>query len=336
MRAVRREIHGWRQRAERIPDPTIRADALGSLDGKGHFNHGVALFGLLGNRRDARLLRALVAFQVMANFLDYASERGAAHRQGSGGSLMLAFVDAVDVGGDHRDYYADHPWSDDGGYLRSLVDACRVGCAGLPRYGIARPLLLREADRARALEIVHDPQPVRRDDAVRRFALDEYGPDTEAAWWELAAGSSNALSVIVLLALAANPSTAEGDLRASVDAYVWVAAISTMLDSFVDQAEDAVNGDWCAIAYYGSDAVVADRLAYLVDRSLREVARLRHGERHAVIASSMIALLLSRDTASSEPLRPVTARLVRAGGSLTRLLLPILRVWRSAFRLRGA
>lgn len=336
LRAVSRELRGWRELAERIPDPILRADAVDSLDGKGHFNYGVALFGILLDRRDPRLLRALVAFQITANFLDVTSERAAAERGDSGGSLMLAFVDAVDVEGGYQDYYADHPWSDDGGFLRALVAATRAGCATLPHYEVARPLLLREARRERALEVVHDPQAVRRDDAVRCFAHDEYGSDTEAAWFELAAGATNGLAVVVLLALAADPGATADDLWASSDAYVWVAVISTMLDSFVDQADDVAKGDWSAIESYPSDALAVDRLTYLVDRSLREVSRLRNGDRHAVIVSAMFALLLSRDTARSEPLRRPVRRMVRAGGSLTRLLVPTLRAWRVAFRLRGA
>src|ERR1044071_6039016 len=125
---VRDELRGWRSLARRIPDPVLRADALASLE-KRYYVDGAALFWILPARRDRELLALLVAYQTIANYLDCASERGAAHRGAPGKSLMLALVDAVDVGGLAHDYYADHPWSDDGGYLAALVERCRRACA---------------------------------------------------------------------------------------------------------------------------------------------------------------------------------------------------------------
>ena len=67
-------------------------------------------------------------------------------------------------------------------------------------------------------------------------------------------------------------------------------------------------------------------------RSLREVAALRHGERHVLIVTSMTAMYLSSDGARGDELRATTRRLVAGGGTLTRALLPILRAWRLAYR----
>jgi hypothetical protein len=50
----------------------------------------------------------------------------------------------------------------------------------------------------------------------------------------------------------------------------------------------------------------------------------------------MFAMYLSRDSANGPELRAATASLVQAGGSLTRLLVPVLRLWRTAYGLRAA
>ncbi len=50
----------------------------------------------------------------------------------------------------------------------------------------------------------------------------------------------------------------------------------------------------------------------------------------------MIAMYLSKDSARTPELRASTAALLRAGGSLTRVLLPVLRLWRIAFAQQGA
>jgi tetraprenyl-beta-curcumene synthase len=109
-----------------------------------------------------------------------------------------------------------------------------------------------------------------------------------------------------------------------------------MLDSYVDQVEDERNGDHRYIAHYSSDALAQERVRELVARSAREARRLNNGHRHAVIAACMVAMYLSKDSARTPDMRARTAGIVQAGGSLTRVLMPILRLWRVAFALQGA
>jgi tetraprenyl-beta-curcumene synthase len=249
---------------------------------------------------------------------------------------MLAFRDAVDVERPLGEWYADHPWRDDGGYLRALVSACRAGCAELPGYGQARELLVEEARHAGALELDHDPDPARRAAGLERWAAGAFGVRDEVPWFELTAGASTALPVIVLLALAADAASTEADLRAALAVYSpWIAGLSTMLDSYVDQFEDAASGLQNYLAYYGDEAVATQRIGALIDRSLRDAAALRHGESHVLIVAAMIAMFLSRDSARGDELAASTRELGRAGGALTRLLIPMLRLWRVAYRHRA-
>jgi hypothetical protein len=81
--------------------------------------------------------------------------------------------------------------------------------------------------------------------------------------------------------------------------------------------------------------VAIERVAQLLKRCLREASELRDGERHIVIAASMTALYLSKDSARSPAMRESTRRLAAAGGSLTQLLVPVLRLWRTAYAVRG-
>jgi hypothetical protein len=48
----------------------------------------------------------------------------------------------------------------------------------------------------------------------------------------------------------------------------------------------------------------------------------------------MGALCASKDSARARRMRPQTREIVRAGGSLTRLLVPILRAWRIVYSQR--
>jgi tetraprenyl-beta-curcumene synthase len=72
---VTRELNGWRERAESIPACAIRADALYVLEHKRTHAHGAALFWTLPRRRSMPLLRLLVAYELIWDFLAGATRR---------------------------------------------------------------------------------------------------------------------------------------------------------------------------------------------------------------------------------------------------------------------
>ncbi|HEY2719527.1 MAG TPA: DUF2600 family protein [Solirubrobacteraceae bacterium] len=334
--AVSREIRIWRERALLIPDAPIREDALSSIEHKRGHTDGAALFWILPRRRDLNLLRLLVAYELIWDYLDCLNERGAGEGTVNGRQLHMALVEALDPGAPISDYYRYHPWRDDGGYLRMLVEACRRGCAALPSYGRIRPLVLCEARRAQVLALNHDLDPSGRDEALQAWAAREFSGERRLSWFELSGAASASLTIHAFLALAAEPACSDADVRKTRAAYFpWMSAATTMLDSYVDQAEDVVNGDHRYIAHYESEKLAGERMRELVTRSALEARRLRHGHRHAVIAAAMVAMYLSKESARAPALRASTADLAQAGGSLTRLLLPVLRMWRLAFAQRA-
>ncbi len=336
LRAVSREIQILRSRAAAIPDPRLREDALSSIEQKRGHADGAALFWILPRQRNMNLLRVLVTYQVIWDFLDCVNERGAHVGTANGRQLHKALIEALDPSAPISDYYLHHPWRDDGGYLRTLVETCRAACATLPAYGRVRPLVVREARRAQVLALNHETDPCGRDTAIRQWAVGEFPEGQAVSWFELGSAASASLTVHAFLALAAQPICSEAELRRTCDAYFpWISGTATMLDSFVDQAEDELNGDHRYVAHYTNGAIAGQRMRRLVTRSAREARRLKDGHRHAVITACMVALYLSKESANDPDLRESTASFVRAGGSLTRLLLPIMRIWRIAFAQRA-
>lgn len=93
----------------------------------------------------------------MWDFLDSASETGTTGGYENGIQLHLALVEAVDPLRPISDYYRHHLHKDDGGYLRSLVEACRRLSGRLPSFDRVRPVLIREAYRANVQAITTMP-----------------------------------------------------------------------------------------------------------------------------------------------------------------------------------
>jgi tetraprenyl-beta-curcumene synthase len=265
----------------------------------------------------------------MWDFLDSVNERGAMAGMANGRRLHLALLDALDLDRPLASYYRFHPWGDDGGYLYELVQACRRGCERLPSYRLVRRLVIREARRAEVLAINHAPEPWCRDAGLRGWAADIAECPSEVAWFEASGAASASTTIHVLLALAADPNCRVEDASRAQRAYFpWISAATTMLDSFVDQLEDVVNDDHSYVSHYPTPQAGVARIEGLIRRSLSEALSLKRGERHAVIVACMVAMYLSKDSARSPELREWSTRLTAAGGSLTRILLPILRMWR--------
>jgi tetraprenyl-beta-curcumene synthase len=330
---VRREVGRWHARALAIEDGAARRDALVAERAKRPLTNGAAFFGTLAPRRDPGLLRLLVAFQTLANYLDVVSERDARERGARPAAWMALMSCAVD---------RERPWPPaarvpspaDHGFVDALVTTCRDGCARLPRYAEAREALARETRRSGALDLEHEPEPGRRAELLRAFSRLEYGGRQELAWWELTAGASSLLTAIAVLALAADEATTTDDLRGAADAYRWVATCSALLDNLVDGRDDVVNNTNNYLALYPSGAEAADRLAELIDRSFLEVSRLRGQDRHRLIVAMMTAMFLSSANLREPSLRAPARMLVGSGGTLTRALLPPLVAWRATHRLR--
>lgn len=331
------EVRRWRNLASAIPDARIRKDALSAIISKRSHVDGAALFSILPRTRNPSLLRLLVAYEIIWDYLDSVNERSATAGLANGLQLHLALIDALDPARPISDYYRHSPGSDDGGYLRALVTTCRENCVRLPAYDRVHHLVMREARRGRVCAINHIADPVIRDTTLEAWAAKEFPADHKVWWFELTAASSTDLALFALLALAGEPTFTNGQITQTVRAYFpWVAVLAAMLDSYVDQAEDAINGDHSYVGHYATPALAGQRICSFVHRCLHETGQLDGGEKHMLIVASMFAMYLSKSSALTPAMRGTTWRIVNSGGSLTRVLHPVLRLWRTAYGLRLA
>jgi len=332
---VTNEMRHWRARAELIPSGPIREDALHALASKRTHADGAALFSILPRRRNRNLLRLLVAYELILDFLDNVSER---HRtENNGRELHLALIDAVDPNRTPADYYRHHPWNDDGGYLKALVESCQRRCRALPSFEQIRVVIAREAGRTQVLALNHLSDPDERDAALRHWAALECPDDHALSWYELGGAASASLVVLALLTLAADTGVSAELIETTRQAYwPWMSLVAVMLDSYADQAEDSLSGDHSYVAHYPSRARCVHRLSECIDRAAVGVLSLPRGHKHAVILGSMVAMYLSKDSARAPDMEHDTRALAKAGGSLACLLLPVLRLWRTRYAHRAA
>jgi tetraprenyl-beta-curcumene synthase len=330
--AARSAQRRFRARAEAIPDPLLRADALASHRDKGSNSEGLAALAVLAPAaRRAELARSLVAYQLMLDYLDGVSERPTPDPLANGLLLHRAFEVALDPEAPQIDFYAQAPAREDGGYLDELIETCRAPLRELPSYDEVRGALLRQARlccESQALN--HALRFIPVDRQVDEWAVQtaaQAGLEPGFEWWELiAAAAASSLCVGALLALAATPGATEADARRVESAYFpWASGLNALLDSLVDLDEDPEGASH--LRRYRSREHAAERLEAIASGARRRVAELPDGRLHEAILAAMGALYLIHEEAWRPGREPISLAVYGALGPHARpsLIVHLLR-----------
>lgn len=325
--AARVQTRAWRQAAQAIPDPVLRALAGATHDEEKLNAEAAAVFALVAPRSRRRtVLRLCAAFQLMYDYLDTLGEQPCADPLANGVRLHGALAAVFDA--DARDdWYALHSRHDDGGYLRTLVTACRSAFDALPSADAVRPVARRAAIRcgdAQSLTHASDQAGGR----LTAWAQAQAGADT-LRWWEIAAGGISSIAVLALFAAAADPRTTRTEAERIDAAYFPAAcAFSSLLDSLVDRERDAGSGEFASIAAYSDDRAAAVGLAAIAHSSARDLRALRRGRVHLAILNGIAGYYLSANGAGTPSAAPVSAAVVTELRPLIGAVLTTMRLRR--------
>lgn len=300
------ELAGWKRRALRIPDPALCQQALATLRAERGNAEGAAMFAVLAPPDSAvPLVRALVAYQVMYDYLDTVTESPVPNHADDCEQLHRAVIDALDPQGSTADWYALHPQRDDGGYVAAQVAACRAACATLPSYRHVATHLRASAHRSSMVQTLSHCAPQPRSRSLRRLGVQLTTLDPSLSWWEHAAGASSTLDVHTLLALAANPSTQASDSVAVLPYLTSLCALNTLLESLVDLPADRRSGDHSYIGHYSDAFHAAARLRFLAAHSAQLAGNLALRASHLAVMKAMVTFYLSQPEAWTSEGRPI-------------------------------
>ncbi len=333
---VAREVCLRRRRAAGIPDPVLRSFALEALDGKrGNLEGAAAFAALVPSSSRPFVVRALVACQAICDYLDLLSEQPSGDPVANGYRLHEALIVATTRGEPHRDYYIHHPCGEDGGYLRMLVDVARASLSALPSLpSIGEPI-------ARAAERIARYQSFNHGDArgsyepFERWAAQATAPQTGMRPWETAAGAGSTLTVLALIASAADPQIGMFEAREIENAYFpWIGSLHSLLDSLVDHDEDLAIEGRALMGYYASPLDAATRMRTIASEALRRAVALPCGRRHALIVAAMASFYICEIHRSVSPhARLVAPSVLEAIGGLAAPTMAILGARRSLRRV---
>jgi tetraprenyl-beta-curcumene synthase len=287
---ARRELGHWRARAERIPDPTLRDVALQAQRDKRSNVEGAAAFAVFAPRACRKwVVRAEVAFQVMFDYLDTLSEQPSEHASANAAALHRALLVALDPGAPPARYCDAGAHGADSGYLGALVQRCRQALGALPSYAAVGPTACGLADDLARYQTLNLSERHGGHSELRRWAESRTTHDAALSWWEAAAGASSTLSLLALMVAAARPATTPEDARRIAAAYrPWVEALHSMLDSTVDQAEDAAAGQRSPLSYYGSPEEATTAMGRIASEATRALGALPDAVEHLVLLAGLV------------------------------------------------
>jgi tetraprenyl-beta-curcumene synthase len=332
---VGRELRYWRDRAREIPDPVLRRLALITQHTERGNLEGAAAFAVLVPRAHrARVVRALVAFQAIYDYIDTLAEQPNADPVANGHQLHLALLTALDPDSDHADYYEHSSKGGDNDYMKNLVDACRFAFAALPWHASVAEPALRAAKRMAAYQSLNHGAGRDSRHALARWATGLTPAGTGLRWWETAAGAASSMTVFALVAAAAQPTFSADEAAATESAYFpWIGALHVLLDSLVDRSDDIEAGHHSLVNHYASDEEAASRLGAIAAHAMGATERLPNSIQHATILAAMSSFYLSTPTTTTPAALPVAQCVLEAMGVLATPTMAVLRARRIAHKL---
>jgi tetraprenyl-beta-curcumene synthase len=332
---ARRELRMWRERAGKIDDPVLRTLALQKLSDEAFNAEVAAMLATLAprvNRHSA--VRAIVALEVLYDYLDGLTESPANEWPDDGHVLFTAFTDAVTLAAPARGhYYRYHSRCRDSGYLQALVATVRDALGKLPATETVAEVMQRSAARGAEAQMRIHAAPLSGTAQLERWAR-AHAAGTPLQWREYLAGAAcSVLAVHALIAAAANKDTTTAQALEIDKIYLSISVLPTILDSLIDYEQDMRAGRPGYIQYYGDRGVLCGRLASVIDDAMDRAGRAPHGAHHVMTLVGVVAYYTSAPSAQSAFAGPVTESVERRLRPLITPTLAVMRTWRAAKRL---
>lgn len=334
---ARRQLQCWRQCAETVDDPILRTTALSKLDDEGFNAEAAAMLATLAPRRHRRrTVEAIVATEIIYDYLDGLTESPSRHASEDGACLFTAFTDALtpSLPSSGR-YYRHHSRSEDR-YLDALVATVREALAGLPAFAVLADLLQTGAARGAAAQLhIHAAEHSQTPELLERWAR-EQAAGSSLQWREYLAGAAcSVLSLHALIAAASDPRTTRDQALELDEIYLSISVLPTVLDSLIDYDADTADGRAGYVRHYESSVVLTRHLASVVDDVIARSRNARHGAHHVMTLVGVLAYYLSAPGANTAFARAVTVHLARQSQPLFGPTLAMMRTWRAAKHLRA-
>jgi tetraprenyl-beta-curcumene synthase len=318
----------WRKRAKEIPDPELREQALASIANKAFHCEGGAVYALLAGDHLKEAVKFIVAYQTISDYLDNLCDRSTSLDPNDFSALHMAMSDALTVNAPLHDYYHYRSEKDDGGYLSELVKTCQTCILSFPAYKEVEAQNLQLASLYSDLQVNKHVHHENRETRLIDWFEQHKAQVAPMTWYEFSACTGSTLGIFCLSSYAAgDASFSKKEAELVKDGYFpWVQGLHIMMDYFIDQEEDRIEGDLNFCFYYESDETLLSRMEQFFMKADDSLKTLRDNKFHRLINNGLLAIYLADEKVKKDAnLKRNKRRLMRHGGMTTLLFYSFIK-----------
>ncbi|GAA0332550.1 tetraprenyl-beta-curcumene synthase [Bacillus carboniphilus] len=317
MPTVHQELSYWKKRAEEIPNEELRKQALASIAGKTFHCEGGAILSLLSGAEAAKIIKFIVAYQTISDYLDNLCDRSTSLDPKDFEQLHLSMKHSVTVGAKLAPYYCYREERNDGGYLEELVVTCQSVLEQSKHYHLIKDHLIELCQYYCDLQ-VHKHVTIEEREARLMKWFNQYKKQIpEMEWYEFSACSGSTLGIFCLVSYSFRKDFNEIPFEPIKAGYFpYVQGLHILLDYFIDQEEDKLEGDLNFCSYYESNEQLVNRLIHFLKQADKYIEGLPHSDFHKLINRGLLGVYLSDQKIGKRfsDNRKIVKQLLKTGG----------------------
>ncbi|MDR7000482.1 tetraprenyl-beta-curcumene synthase family protein [Neobacillus niacini] len=317
--AVHQELGYWKKRAENIPNPELRNQALASIEHKTFHCEGGAILALTAGKHYKKAVKFIVAYQTISDYLDNLCDRSTSLDPNDFAALHESMADALSIEAEGKNYYRLREDQDDNDYLNDLAATCRSVLNEIGNYKLIRKYLLELCHYYCDLQI---HKHVVKEERVPRLEnwfnlYKNQLPDME--WYEFSACSGSTLGIFCLISYAMREDFEAKDAENIRKGYFpYIQGLHILLDYFIDQEEDIKGGDLNFCFYYENQEKLFKRLKHFVIEADRHTEFLPHKKFHQLINRGLLGIYLSDTKVRKQKnVRKLAKEIIKTGGIIS-------------------
>ncbi|WP_186575868.1 tetraprenyl-beta-curcumene synthase family protein [Aquibacillus kalidii] len=326
---VKRELSYWKGRAESIPNEEFRKQALASIEAKKFHCQGGGVYSILAGDSWQKAITFIVAYQTISDYLDNLCDRSTSLDPTDFRMLHQSMEDALTPGKDIQPYYKYRDEQNDGGYLADLVRTCQNCIRDLPGYHHIKPYLLQLESLYGDLQVHKHVKKEERIPRLEKWFSEFQERWPTLSWYEFSASSGSTLGIFCLVSYAMGLTMTESLAKSIYNSYFpYMQGLHILLDYYIDQEEDLLEGDLNFCNYYEDISHLKNRLLYFIKETNRSIQLLPHKHFHEMVHHGLVGLYLADPKVKSlNSGKEVTRTLIQGSGPKSKFFHLNVRVY---------
>ncbi len=291
---VNKELDYWQERAKKIPNKELRTQALASIRSKKFHCQGGSVYSLLAGEQWKEAIRFIVAYQTISDYLDNLCDRSTSLDPEDFRMLHQSMEDALSPNVKLKNYYQYREEQEDADYLTDLVKTCQQIVSRISNYKNIQGLMIQLEALYSDLQVHKHVCHEERIPRLEKWFSTYQSKWPMLSWYEFSACTGSTLGIFCMTSYALAGEMTDQLAEVIFESYFpYLQGLHIMLDYFIDQQEDAEEGDLNFCSYYQNEEELERRLIFFVEQTNNQVKKLPDAYFHEMIQHGLVGLYLA-------------------------------------------